>query len=659
MNGIFRLFFVVSICGLAAVAGGDQPSANTARLIERLGSSVFDEREAARTQLEAIGTPALAELRKGAAHRDAEIARQSRRLVERIENGPDALVGDYRAYGLPFPPDDAPLVRFECGDLAVNDGLSEAPNRFLGFLLKPSTNDEPTRLLVGTHLVELPPDRRYESVDPKPELADDLPYWHGPGIFHSNELLAIGLQCQVRGWPELAERLVQQAVKRDAGHHLGQFRQPRDVAPRAALGHLAWAYSANELARPGTDRTATLRRMKALVAAERVPATDDNRTILRKLEATVAPIRSKPGTVERFIDELVELSDRDPTSNESPAEFERLTDVAFEAMPALIEHMGDERLTRTTFPGIMNSPPYHRPVGEVVAELIERLAGDGLPFDLERHRRPLEVRRSEIRAWWKQAQGSGQKTYFFQHVLPAGEEAVQTNDLLLGWIARRHPEQLPLLYRIILDQRPNVHSEDVAAKIYESSLPDVQKIAVLRYGSRHSDLVHRRFALIRLGKLDPAEFKKLFLATLESLPRTPEGWYWLSPESLLAEVVLTTNDEEIWRTFTQKVRASDVGLRMELLGCLDGPTAEKRQRDRRLDCLAQFLDDAEAPDGAADPEKYSGQGAATRFERTEVRYIAAMTAAPLLKLPDKPDGSWTPERWDEFVDRVKEEIGKR
>ena len=88
-------------------------AATIAKLINQLGNPNFVERKEATDALEAIGFPALGALRKAAKDNDAEVAQRATRLVEFIENSLDTLLADYRGYGLPLPPDDAKLVRFE------------------------------------------------------------------------------------------------------------------------------------------------------------------------------------------------------------------------------------------------------------------------------------------------------------------------------------------------------------------------------------------------------------------------------------------------------------------------------------------------------------------------------------------------------------------
>jgi hypothetical protein len=85
-----RLLLVVPLLGLAGLAARPAPAAETAsarvvRLIERLGSTAFAEREQAGRELEGIGPAALPELRRAVSGDDPEVRRRAESLVRRLE----------------------------------------------------------------------------------------------------------------------------------------------------------------------------------------------------------------------------------------------------------------------------------------------------------------------------------------------------------------------------------------------------------------------------------------------------------------------------------------------------------------------------------------------------------------------------------------------
>jgi hypothetical protein len=67
------------------VRSGQTEPARVERLIEQLGSSSFEERDAASRTLAVLGPAALPGLRKAIADRDAEIARRARACLDTVE----------------------------------------------------------------------------------------------------------------------------------------------------------------------------------------------------------------------------------------------------------------------------------------------------------------------------------------------------------------------------------------------------------------------------------------------------------------------------------------------------------------------------------------------------------------------------------------------
>jgi hypothetical protein len=157
-----------------------------AALIAQLGDEDFQKRQAATRSLGAIGRPALAALREAAdKHDEAEVRRRAKGLVETIENSLENLLEEYKAYGLPLPPKDAPLVRF---------GSAKSS---LGFLLKPGTRNEEPEVLGGVERYRISVDTPLSILQPERATIPEIDGW-------IRELAALAIQCKARGWDKLA-----------------------------------------------------------------------------------------------------------------------------------------------------------------------------------------------------------------------------------------------------------------------------------------------------------------------------------------------------------------------------------------------------------------------------------------------------------------------
>src|SRR5262249_15868955 len=88
-NSTLMLLFLLVSGSPALAQPADSPATTAgkaiAELIEKLGSSRFQERAAAQKQLEAVGAPALDLLKKATRADDLEVSKRAAELVRKIE----------------------------------------------------------------------------------------------------------------------------------------------------------------------------------------------------------------------------------------------------------------------------------------------------------------------------------------------------------------------------------------------------------------------------------------------------------------------------------------------------------------------------------------------------------------------------------------------
>ena len=126
-------------------------------------------------------------------------------------------------------------------------------------------------------------------------------------------------------------------------------------------------------------------------------------------------------------------------------------------------------------------------------------------------------------------------------------------------------------------------------------------------------------------------------------------------EATFAGLVGQTADPHAWRALEKAARRADVGLRMELLKRAAGGPG-RPHLEERLAFLAAFLNDATVRDTWSDPKRYEGFPAGHDYPRLEVRDLAALELATLLKLPEKPKSEWKPEQWAALRAKVRQAL---
>jgi hypothetical protein len=479
------------------------PAAEMEKLIAQLGSKTFGEREKASKALSVVGQPALEALRKAARENtDAEIRSRAGQLVQQIENRLDSLLVDYRAYGLPMPPKDAKLVRYICGGGGVIDGKQQDDCYCLGFLVKPGSPKEPPTILLGTTKYQPVWPTKPQVIEPErlsPKEAEALPArdrgeWGG---------LELAIQCKARGWDVLAQAIFESYFK----------NLPQKKTPRSELLETAWRYWYGQLLKPSTDWKMINNRLKAFIEADKSLASPAHLAMLRSLEAALIPSKAEPGSIAALVDELIDCksTDVDVGARASDPRYMKLVLAGFAAVPELIEHLEDDRLTRARIQA-RGFRFDHCRVKHLVSCLLQGLSGQSLGEQW------LTVEKARAMKWWRIAQKVGEENYLVKNVLSSWPQGDGPNAHQLRMIGDKYPNRLPEIYRTLLDRRPRVYGWSLAEAIARSKLPREKKIELLVYASTHKKPEHRTAALWHLRQLDKKKSAEQLIETLERLP---------------------------------------------------------------------------------------------------------------------------------------------
>jgi len=556
------------------------------------------------------------------------------------------LLETYCAWGLPLPPKQARLVLFDYGWTQDARGV-DTPFSQLAFLVNPDSKDQPL-LLVGT--IEYRPEN--EDVKPRPVDAEKV---DAKTVFELNVGLATALQCEAQGYHRLASELLTVSLGQSSGHPYSAFLQPANLPPKMALAFTAWAHWGNQLILPNSDRSVIARRMQDLLGVEPKLKTKPNSALVEDLKAALVPRQTEPGSTESLIDDLLELAYKPPSGDDrSPApQFQKLALLGFKAVPNLIEHLDDRRLTRTVRLGFNNFPPYHLRVGDIVSDLLQGLAGDDLGKDWLRRQQGYTLDKTPVRAWWAKAQEVGEENYLVNHLLPDKQGSDFPNQQMLDILVKEYSFRLPAVYRALLDDKPTLQSWPLARAVGASSVPREQKMSLFLYAATNQNLEHRRAALWELRKLDEERFVSILVDNLNAMPPTPKEPYWRSREAGLANLVMETDDARAWKALLAAARRADVGLRMELMNPMYYTYIGQRQRKQRLEFVAAFLDDATVRDEKSDPTLFEGPYAGFTFPKMEVRNFAAMQIACILHLSEDPKPGWTSKEWTALREKVR------
>lgn len=322
----------------------------------------------------------------------------------------DALLKDYKALGLPLPPPEAKLVRYEAGGGGIVYGVVQPTRYGLAFQIKPATKEKAATLLLGTDQWQLYRNQKTQEVDPGPAILGTVSLW-------DNEKLALAIQCHARGWDKLALILLEESQKKAELPLQNQFVR------------LAWSYWIDQLGEPKSDRAPVAKRLKELIGKDKEFDTEYNQALLRSLDLALVPSKAKTGSIEALIDDLVDYGNDDSNEESMGYDFDpddrysRIAMLGFDAVPALIEHLDDDRLTRVRY---IVPLPWHLRVGDVAGSLLESLAGHSIGSEWVPRKQGYRVTKAEAKKWWDQAAKSEKKPTCLNTCFPTSPRMVES-----------------------------------------------------------------------------------------------------------------------------------------------------------------------------------------------------------------------------------------
>jgi hypothetical protein len=541
------------------------------------------------------------------------------------------LVTEYQRLGLPVPPPNAQLVRIEkhrvrlppLGAQMIGTGPHADGDRYLRSVASfrelskqshvlvyrvppPKPGGRARHLLVGWLGVGL---RELEDVEPdavveaRPE--PDAARW--VAVQSGGHLLAFAINCKVLGWDDLAAALYARARER-----LVEEESDRPVL--AELREIAWGYWAIRLTARGTDRKDIDRRLGDLLVEEPALRTEYNAWLLGALGRTVAPRKSVPGTVESLIDDLTEYWAApqgyapDELGDAGQASYWALAERGFDAVPALIEHTTDDRLTRAWVQGFNNFPDRRVTVGHLCSRLLARLSagesGGGWVLDA-----PPDP--ATAHAWFDRAKKVGEEGWLLARAMPPDEPIADRkgcpDPVIVRVIGAKYPARLPEVYRAWLRRPFDECDGDFADEVAASTLPRDQKVGLLKEGAARGPHRRRLSTLEGLARLGSAalreplrtELTRCWAETL--LAELTPSWGRLvrpSPEPVnvyrLLRLTEASDDRACWDALAVVGRAAGISPRLNLIWLIgEGrrPDQPEAHRLARIRCLVKFLDD--------------------------------------------------------------------
>ena len=547
----------------------------------------------------------------------------------------------YQAYELPLPPKDAKLVQIAVPSRIFINGVEQPPRTTIGFLLTPEGKGTSAKVLTGTtQLVESEPVSVTE-LKPEPASLNE--------IHNGHKDLDFAMQCELRGWHELATTVFQ-----------NWEADTENPVPTVALAECAWWYWLRAFYDGTADRSKVARRMTAAMNAAPDSFGKGGKTWLRQLNLSLRPSKALPGSVAGYLDEFIELSYweifsycREP---EKAPQIATVISKGFDAVPALLEHLNDQRLTRARSPGFNHIRGMDFLVRDFVRDILLDLA-TGADEELIDSTWKKRTDPKPWQTWLEAAKKQGEEAYLVAHLFTTPKHRPQStiNELMLFVLERKYPHRLPDVFRDALKNRSEVNLEPLASTVARSSLKPAEKKKLLLEAIASEDLMRQAAGLEAIFSVDAEAHRTSLIAGLKRLPTEYHEKYLWSGEWQFAYEVSRTSDETVWAEARKFTERADAAIRVEWLHEIrhrDNDAARFRQR---LAFAKGFLNDQTVRDLDSDPKRYDFVHESD-FRQLEVRNFAAMFLGQMLELKFKPKPDWTADEWAKFRNEVAKAV---
>ena len=577
----------------------------------------------------------------------------------------------YRSYEMPEAPADAPLVQYRTGSGWTN-GV-ERKLYALGFLSREwiAKPDEQMayEILVGTepskgwaHAFE-----DFKVIAPGDVNVDDL----------SRPSFATAMQCYGRGWTDLGDRLLQQALEEDDSNR--SWTRPNEVqkkpTAREKLIGSIWAYQNSELCKADSDRAKLSKRMHRLLNEEKWFADDSKIALVKSLDASIEPGKGAPGSIEATFDKLVDFRTGDHRDAYDDPNYTQLAMLGFEAIPALIEHLNDDRLTRSDGIGYSgfdrggdSTPPLLR-IADVASHLLGELSGGELKPVWSKERKTRRIDQQAAREWFAKVKEQSEIEFALNHLVKRDPNTNQNvNPAWTRIIQVRYPDRLAEAVRRVINDPTQKSVWPIFELLLASDMSLESKMELLDQAVSSGDFDAKWAALHWMKTLDPERTTSKLIEVLDQFPTTltsKESFF--IPEADFISNASQWEDERVWTAIKKVISRADTPLKVEIFKpwgtmCM--------ANTRQLALLIEYLDDTSIYKSkpAGDMPNFNAIG----FEQITVGNFAALTIEGYLAWYDEngrhlqspsrsfhgsdnddPRKKWTVEEWKAFRDQMK------
>jgi hypothetical protein len=497
----------------------------------------------------------------------------------------DEMAQKYAAYGLPFPPKSAVLEQAAFRDKDVFGKVWLNP---YGDLVLSRPKKETADIAFDRPILnKFSGDRAFIPVPDEIKTFEKFPLERtSSDQFAEDVILALVIQEHVRGHDDIAKFLYASLTNLAPFRRIAESELDDTLPPFTKVALLARQYWENQLVETNCDRRIVLSRLEAIFKDAPSVALPRDLSLLEGLRMTINHATAAPKPCETLVDRLCDSHEALTMWSTSP-EILAVIDAGFDAIPALLKHIDDPRVTRATvqsyrgsFEPVHPSTPYVLTVGSLCNSILRAYAN-----------REIETPENfgpSAEAWWKVAKAKSERHYFeeVESQMPYGLATY----VITRAYASRYRSEFSNLVTFALQKKYSA-AETMIWELREApvSFGEKQRVCVEAMRSGNSALIIPAERVMNTLKL-PARDKELtrvFAALPDHLSRPA----WNDQEARLSCLALDSSEENVWKSLTEATRRADTDMRMELIEHTSQFGALTKNYRPFLTYLSAFFDD--------------------------------------------------------------------
>ncbi|MBS1727403.1 MAG: hypothetical protein JST51_11835 [Armatimonadetes bacterium] len=410
--------------------------------------------------------------------------------------------------------------------------------------------------------------------------------------FRELGLTSFAVQAAALGHRDVTQALLEKGkLLDDSGY--GWLGAPVDSSLSAQCAMAIYVHCANESLDPKIDRETVIKSLKTLAKYSLIAKAKSSLSIsgkqgleefIRALELSSQPSKAPPGSVQAAVDDLVnaKLEWRNDGKIQFDAVCNRVKSFSMDAVPALTDLIGSQKLSRTFIFGLNMRPNQIVTLGPIVNELLLSIANGDLG---ENH----SLTKEDVQKWAAARKTGSVEKMLMSSLFRKDADGTYCNGDTFDAIAQNHPELLKQAY---LEVRKAGVDDWIALRAIESSKLSKKQKRDLLVLAAQGDGPDRLITTYILHKFDQNEYDALLLRHYAKIPKTFNKDY-----ASISNFALGTENPKVWDLLEKKIAKADTPMKMALLSSLGSTGDEIRPIYPKLSIrlLRKYFDDTSTP----------------------------------------------------------------